>query len=319
MSASRAAGRRPVLEIRGLSKTFPGQRALDGVDLALDSGEIHALLGQNGSGKSTVIKILAGYHASRPRCLDRRRRPVTARRRARGRPQPRLALRAPGPRARADPQRDRQPRPRAAAIAPTGSGGSDGGPRPTPPESRWPTSASTSTRMPHSHRCRWPSGPSWRSPAPSTTTPARPACSCSTSPPPRCRPTRSSACSPCCVGCATAGSGILLVTHHLDEVLAIADRVTVLRDGRRVATVAREALDHDQLVELILGRVISLAPPRSAAATQRQPRLTVARPRRRQRRRPHRRRRRRRGRRRGRARRLGPRVDHPAAVRPAPA
>ena len=49
----------------------------------------------------------------------------------------------------------------------------------------------------------------------------------------------------------------MLVSHHLDEVLAIADRVTVLRDGRRVATVARDELDHDQLVELIVGRAVA--------------------------------------------------------------
>lgn len=50
------------LALAGLSKTFLGQRALDDVHLDVGPGEIHALLGQNGSGKSTVIKILAGYH-----------------------------------------------------------------------------------------------------------------------------------------------------------------------------------------------------------------------------------------------------------------
>ena len=50
------------LDIRRLSKTFPGQKALRGVDLTLRFGEVHALVGQNGSGKSTLIKILSGYH-----------------------------------------------------------------------------------------------------------------------------------------------------------------------------------------------------------------------------------------------------------------
>ena len=49
-----------VLTIRGLRKHFGGQVALAGVDLDLNAGEIHALLGENGAGKSTVIKILAG-------------------------------------------------------------------------------------------------------------------------------------------------------------------------------------------------------------------------------------------------------------------
>jgi ribose transport system ATP-binding protein len=51
-----------VLEIEGLAKTFGGVKALQGVDLTVRAGEIHGLLGQNGSGKSTLIKVLAGFH-----------------------------------------------------------------------------------------------------------------------------------------------------------------------------------------------------------------------------------------------------------------
>lgn len=54
------------LTVRNVSKTFGGQHALRSVDFDLEPGEIHALVGQNGSGKSTFIKILAGYHQPAP-------------------------------------------------------------------------------------------------------------------------------------------------------------------------------------------------------------------------------------------------------------
>jgi rhamnose transport system ATP-binding protein len=52
-----------ILELRNVSKTFPGVKALDGVHLELKPGEIHALMGENGAGKSTFIKIITGVYS----------------------------------------------------------------------------------------------------------------------------------------------------------------------------------------------------------------------------------------------------------------
>lgn len=51
-----------ILEMKGISKVFPGVRALSNVDFTLRKGEIHTLMGENGAGKSTLIKVLTGVY-----------------------------------------------------------------------------------------------------------------------------------------------------------------------------------------------------------------------------------------------------------------
>ncbi|AZP22270.1 sugar ABC transporter ATP-binding protein [Streptomyces aquilus] len=67
----------PLLTMSGITKSFPGVRALDGVDLEVEAGEVHCLLGQNGAGKSTLIKVLAGAHQPDDGEITWRGEPVT--------------------------------------------------------------------------------------------------------------------------------------------------------------------------------------------------------------------------------------------------
>ncbi len=65
-TADAAVAGPPVVQVRGLSKSFGARKVLDEFSVDLLGGEVHALLGQNGSGKSTFIKVLTGYHRPEP-------------------------------------------------------------------------------------------------------------------------------------------------------------------------------------------------------------------------------------------------------------
>ena len=52
-----------ILELKGITKIFPGVKALNNVQFQLKRGEVHALMGENGAGKSTFIKVITGVHA----------------------------------------------------------------------------------------------------------------------------------------------------------------------------------------------------------------------------------------------------------------
>ena len=51
-----------ILEMKSITKTFPGVKALDNVNLRVEEGEIHALVGENGAGKSTLMNVLSGIY-----------------------------------------------------------------------------------------------------------------------------------------------------------------------------------------------------------------------------------------------------------------
>jgi ribose transport system ATP-binding protein len=66
-----------LMAMTGIVKAFPGVRALDGVDLEVRAGEVHCLLGQNGAGKSTLIKVLSGAHQPDAGEIVWRDKPIT--------------------------------------------------------------------------------------------------------------------------------------------------------------------------------------------------------------------------------------------------
>ncbi|HVM59912.1 MAG TPA: sugar ABC transporter ATP-binding protein [Verrucomicrobiae bacterium] len=69
----------PLLELKGITKRFPGVLALHDVSLAVGQGEVVALIGENGAGKSTLMKILGGVHAADAGTIEFDGRPVTIR------------------------------------------------------------------------------------------------------------------------------------------------------------------------------------------------------------------------------------------------
>jgi ribose transport system ATP-binding protein len=250
----------PLLAMTGLVKRFTATLALDHVDFDVRRGEVHALLGQNGAGKSTLIKILAGVYEADAGAAAFGGRPV--------RPTvdslpiafihqdlglvewmtvaENVALQTGYPRMAGGLiswRRVRQSAEEALAIM-----GSD-----LDPDA--PVSS-----LPAAERSLVSIGRALAVKADilvlDEPTAALPEADVERLLETLRRLRRS-------------GIGILYVTHRLDEVFRIADRVTVLRDGRRLATVPTAETDADALVQMIVGRSMADAFVKPAPASER--------------------------------------------------
>ncbi len=231
-----------LLEMRGIRKAFGGSQALAGVDLGVRPGEIHALLGENGAGKSTLIQVLAGVtraDAGEVRLLGRaafvhqdlglvETMSVAEN----------VALVAGYPRRRGLVSWRRVASQGRRVLEAMGAG--------IDPEQ-------TVARL----------GAAERSIAAIARALAVEAQLLVLDEPSAALPERDVARLFAILRrLRDAGMGMIYVTHRLDEVFRLADRVTVLRDGRRIASAAVSEMDPAELVRLIIGRRLAeLFPP----------------------------------------------------------
>jgi len=237
---------RPVLVAHGLTKSFPGVLALDNVDFEVRAGEVTALLGENGAGKSTLIKLMAGFYSPDRGEILVDGSPIH--------PDPASAHRI----GVATIHQDAHLVP-AMSVAENIMLG------------RWPTQygllSVTRQRQlaaealakvaPHLN----PATPAGRlSPADQQLVEIARAISEDSKVLVMDEPTTSL--SPPEIDrlfdvvndLKSKGLGIVFVSHWLEEVFRIADRVTVLRDGRLVGTRPIGELDHDKVIRMMVGR-----------------------------------------------------------------
>ena len=240
------------LQLRHVTKSFGEQRALAGVNLSVAYGEVHALVGQNGSGKSTLIKLLSGYHQPDPGAeagLDGRPFQLgsTHAARAAGLRFVHQDLALVLPLSILDNMMLGRP-------YPVGLGG----------RIRWRAAADRAS----GYLRRVGVEADVRSPVGSLSMSERSAVAIARAlsdtgherllvvldEPTAALPAADVGRLLEAIGRLRAeGHGVLLVSHHLGEVLDIADRITVLRDGRVAASLPSADVDQRQLTELIVG------------------------------------------------------------------
>jgi ribose transport system ATP-binding protein len=256
----RDAGSEPLLVMSGLVKRFTGTLALDNVDFDVRRGEVHALLGQNGAGKSTLIKILAGVYgadqgaihfAGKPAHPGTDSLPITFIHQDLGLVEwmtvaENVAIQTGYPRSRAGLISWRRVRDAAAeALAIMGSDVD-----PDAPISSLPAAERSLVAIGRAMAIRS-----------DIVVLDEPTAALPEADVERLLETLRRL--------RANNIGVVFVTHRLDEVFRIADRVTVLRDGRRLATVATQETNAADLVQMIVGRSMNDAFVKPAPAAER--------------------------------------------------
>ncbi|HEV2557887.1 MAG TPA: sugar ABC transporter ATP-binding protein [Microvirga sp.] len=245
------SGAAPVLAMRGISKTFPGVRALQNVELQIFPGEVHALMGENGAGKSTLMKILSGaYQADaggeirlrgEPVTIDA---PLTARRLGIATIYQELAL-APnlsvaenmllGREHRTGPMIDRGSMAEACRAVLQRLGVRF---RPTTPVAEL---SMAERQLVEIARALIADARILVMDEPTTSLSSR----------------ETEALFALIRQLRAEGLAIIYISHRMSEVYELADRVTVLRDGSYVGTLTRDELSAERLVRMMVGRDLS--------------------------------------------------------------
>ena len=245
----------PLLRVSGMSKTFPGLKALDDVSLDVRAGEIVAVLGHNGSGKSTLVKILAGVYQADPGTVvqvrDAAGRVLT------------------GTAAREELHFIHQDLGLADILTTVENLGLG---RTARGRGLAPVRGAAERR--HAQQLIGRFGASFDVTVPvGSLSPAQRAIVAIAraldgwtrpdnvlvldEPTAALHRDEVQVLFEAVRRVAASGAGVVFISHRLDEVRALADRVVVLRNGRVVADEPTSRLDHDQLVRLIAGRAVA--------------------------------------------------------------